>query len=429
MLFFRTSPSALAFAGFACLATLTSFTPNAAAQVAQVCFTDSVPMTPTNWSDQVTFSKFDPALGTLQSIDITFTGSIVGSAQTESLDTGPTTVTLTFEGQIVLTRPDMSQLAAALPQAQFVDTFTGFDGSVDFGGTSGATHSGVMATQTVSATSPPPASDLAAFTGPIGNPGTISLPVMAFGTSVSTGSGNIVSQFTQNASADVQVCYTYLPNTPPTFTCPAIQMASVGVPFSIQICVSDADPGDVVTLSSGPLPAGATLTPPLPIMGNPACTTFDWTPANNQIGSFSVTFTAVDTHQRTSSCTLTIIVAECHTAFGAAPGSSQVMMFGHLYDMQLAGVRRSWPVTMVDMPSFSLGQLPPQFSVQVVMYNPLVFPANQSQWSQVLTFYNTGTQITSSLSGTLNGIHISLETFTTPGGQLRVRFPFTIDGM
>jgi hypothetical protein len=419
MISFRTALFAPVFAGLTCIAAAQS----------QICFTDSVPLTPTNWSDSVTFSKFDPALGTLQSIDISFTGTIIGSAQSESLDTGPTTVTLTFEGQIVLTRPDNTTLAAALPQAQFVDTFSGFDGTIDFGGTSGATHDNVTAMQTVTASSPPPISDLATFTGPIGNPGTISLPVMAVGTSTSTGSGNIVSQFTQQASADVTVCYNYIPNTPPVFTCPGLQMASVGVPFSIQICVSDSDPTDVITLDSGPLPAGATLTPPLPVSGNPACTTFEWTPANNQVGSFSVTFTAIDSHLRTATCTLTILVAECHTIMGAAPGSSQIMMFGHLYDVQLAGVRRFWPVTMVDMPSFALAQLPAQYSVQVLMYNPLVFPGNPSQWSQVLTFHNTGTQITATLSGTLNGIHIAMETFTTPGGQLRVRFPFTIDGM
>jgi hypothetical protein len=206
-------------------------------------------------------------------------------------------------------------------------------------------------------------------------------------------------------------------------------MASVGVPFSVQICVSDPDPTDVVTLTSTALPAGATLTPPLPITGNPACTTFNWTPASNQVGTTTVTFNAIDTHLRTSSCTLTIVIAECHTMLGAAPGSSQQLMFGHLYDTQLSGVRRFWPVTMVDMPSFALSQLPSQYSVQVVMYNPTVFPANPSQFSQVLTFHNTGTQITGTLSGSFNGIHIQMQTFTTPSGQLRVRFPFTIDGM
>jgi hypothetical protein len=72
--------------------------------------------------------------------------------------------------------------------------------------------------QSSSLTSPPPASDLALFTGPIGNPGTITLPVSAVGTSVATGPGNIVSQFTQRARVDVQVCYNFLPNTPPFFT-------------------------------------------------------------------------------------------------------------------------------------------------------------------------------------------------------------------
>lgn len=404
--------------------------PAAFAQTSQVCFTDTIPLTTTNWSDSLTVPKFDPAMGTLQSVDITFTGSIIGTAQAESLDSAPSTVTLTFEGQITLTRPDLSTLATVLPQAQFIDTFTVFDGTIDFAGTSGSTHPNVSATQTVMVSTPPPAGDLALFTGPIGNPGTITLPVTAVGTSVATGSGNIVTQFTQDASADLQVCYNFLPNTPPVFTCPGLQMASVGVPFSVQICASDTDPTDTVTLTSTALPAGATLTPTLPTSGNPVCTTFDWTPINSQTGTTSVTFTATDTHQRTSSCTLTILVAECHMLFGAAPGNTPQIVFGHLYDTQLGGVRRFYPVTMIDMPSFPVNQLPPQFTMQVVMYNPTVFPANPSQWSQALTVHNLGGgQINSVLSGTLNGIHVSSNVFTTPTGQVRVNFPFTIDGM
>jgi hypothetical protein len=377
----------------------------------------------------VTVPKFDPALGTLQSIDITFTGSIVGSAQAESLDTSATTVTETFQGQIILTRPDLSTLGSVLPQAQFVDTFTSFDGTIDFAGTSGTSHMNVSATQTMTFSSPPPASDLALFTGPLGNPGTITLPVTAVGTSTATGSGNLITQFTQDASADVQVCYNYIANVPPVFTCPGLQMASVGVPMSFQICASDVDLTDVVTLTSGPLPAGATLTPPLPASGNPICTTFAWTPANNQTGTTSVTFTATDTHLRTSTCTVTILIAECHMLFGGGTGASQQVLFGHLYDTQLVGMRRSWPVTMVDMPSFPVSALPPQFTMQVVMYNPTVFPQNPSQWSQALTVHTTGGVVTGSTSGTLNGMHVSIQTFTAPNGTLRVRFPFTIDGM
>jgi hypothetical protein len=415
--------STLAFAGMTWLA------PSASAQTTQVCYTDSVPFTTTNWSDSVTVPKFDPALGTLQSVDITFTGSIVGSAQAESLDTSPTTVTETFQGQIILTRPDLSTLGSVLPQAQFVDTFSSYDGTIDFAGTSGTSHMNVSATQTVVVTTPPPAGDLALFTGPIGNPGTITLPVTATGTSTASGSGNLITQFTQDASADVQVCYNYIANVPPVFTCPGLQMASVGVPMSFQICASDVDTTDTVTLTSGPLPAGATLTPPLPASGNPICTTFNWTPDNSQTGTTSVTFTATDTHQRTATCTVTILIAECHMLFGGGSGASQQVIFGHLYDTQLVGMRRFWPVTMVDSPSFPVSALPPQFTMQVVMYNPTVFPQNPDQWSQALTVHNNGGVITGTLGGTLNGIHVQAQLYSAPDGTQRIRFPFTIDGM
>jgi hypothetical protein len=419
----RSSVSALVLAGMTWLAS------SATAQTQQQCFTDNVPFTTTNWTDSVTVPRFDPALGTLQSVAITFTGSIVGSASAESLDTSATTVTETFQGQIILTRPDLSTLASVLPQAQFVDTFTSFDGTLDFMGTSGTQHMNVTATQTVTVNVPPPAGDLALFTGPIGNPGTITLPVTATGTSTATGSGNLITQFTQDASADIQVCYNYLPNVPPVFTCPGLQMASVGVPMSFQICASDVDTTDTVTLTVNALPAGGTLTPPLPASGNPICTTFNWTPTNSQVGTTTVTFTATDTHLRTATCTVTILIAECHMLFGGGAGTSQQVIFGHLYDTQLIGMRRFWPVTMVDMPSFPVSALPPQFSMEVVMFNPTVFPQNPDQWSQVLTVHHSGATVTGTLSGTLNGIHVQLLQFTAQDGSQRVRFPFTIDGM
>ena len=426
MTFSRSKFSALAFCGAAVLAT------SASAQTSQQCHTAAIPLTTTNWALSVSVPKFDPALGTLQSISYSLTGFIEGDARAESLDNQPTVATLQFAGVITLTRPDMSQIVQVLPVANFTDPLAAFDGVIDFRGPSGVSHLNVSAMQMASFTSPPPASDLALFTGPIGNPGTITLPVTAVGTSVATGPGNIVSQFTQRARVDVQVCYTFLPNTPPFFTtCNTTVMASAGVPLSFQICAQDSNPGDVVTLTSGPLPAGASLTPPLPASGNPICTTFNWTPLSSQVGNMTVTFTATDTHQRTAQCQVTIVTAECHMLFAGNSGNSQQNIFGHLYDTQLQGMRRFYPVTMEDHPSFPVALLPSSFFVEVVMFNPEIFPQNPSQWSQAMqvNWNAAANQITTSYAGTFNGMGIRAVRFTDGQGVQRVKFPFTINGM
>jgi hypothetical protein len=199
--------SHLALKGGGALAALLTLSTGLPAQQ-QVCFTDSVALTPTNWTDTMTVSKFDPALGVLTGIDFILSGEEQGSAAVESLDGSPTTVTTQFQATITLTRPDMSVIVVTVPAAIFTDDLAAFDGIVDFMGPSGETHGGIVANDMDSASSTDPM-DLALFTGMAGNPGTIDLPVTGMGTSTASGSGNLISQFMTSAASDVQVCYTY----------------------------------------------------------------------------------------------------------------------------------------------------------------------------------------------------------------------------
>lgn len=400
------------------------------ASAQQVCFTDSIPLQPTNWTSSVTVPKFDPNLGTLTSIDYTLSATATGAARVESLDNQPSVVTLTFQSTITLTRPDNSVIVVTIPQVQFMDSLSAADGLLDFDGTAGESHENLMTTDSDSVTSPPPPSDLALFTGP----GTITLPVIATGQSTAQGSGNVISQFVSNASASLTVCYNYIPNTPPVFTqspCGAQLMASVGVPFSVQICAGDVQQNDTVTLSAPTLPAGATLLPPLPAQGNPVCTTVSWTPTNAQTGVNTFTFIATDTHARQTTCSFTVLVAECHLALGQALASAppvQVNLFGHIYDTQLSAFRRAAPVTMTDIPYITL-PTNGRIAAQVLMYNPLVFPTNPSQWSRVcdMTMNANGT-LSTVWSGTRNGITLR-PTTQVVSGQTRITCRFTIDGM
>lgn len=170
-------------------------------------FSDSIALQTTNWSNSVSISKFNPLLGTLNSITFSLAGSIHSNYSLESLDAAPSIVTATSAGTITLKRPDNSTLVAVLPSATQIRNFSAFDGAIDFGGTSGANFGPVVASASNSFTSPPPISDLALFTG-VGN---ILLPVFATANSTATGSGNLLTLIRTQAGADVSVTYDYTP--------------------------------------------------------------------------------------------------------------------------------------------------------------------------------------------------------------------------
>ena len=185
---------------------------DASAQVLEQCHTDSIPLQLTNWSHSLTVPKFDPDLGILVGIRFELTGIAEGAARFESLDAAPATVTTSFQTTVSLTRPDNSLIVVVTPAQQWMDSVTAYDGITDFDGTSGKTYRNVLVSETEIVNSPPPPGDLALFTGPNGNPGTITLPVSAAGTSMATGAGNIITQFFSEAEASVLVCYLYMPD-------------------------------------------------------------------------------------------------------------------------------------------------------------------------------------------------------------------------
>lgn len=101
----------------------------AQAQGREICHTDSIPLALTNWSDSLTFPRFDPALGILVGIRFELTGTAEGAAKFESLDAAPAQITTSFQTIITLTRPDTSILVIATPNTQYVDNVTAFDGA------------------------------------------------------------------------------------------------------------------------------------------------------------------------------------------------------------------------------------------------------------------------------------------------------------
>ncbi|MFQ3549970.1 MAG: choice-of-anchor E domain-containing protein [Armatimonadota bacterium] len=181
-----------------------------AVYAASVSYSDTISLSQTNWNSTVTIPKFDSSLGTLTSIEFSLIGFVSGSTAFENLDASPATVTTNLSAMLKLTRPDSSTLVISLPVANTSDYASEYDGITDFNGTSGKTYSNLSASATESFISTL-ASDFALFTGT----GNIILPVTATGTSSGSGAGNLLLQFTTNASADVFVKYNYEPDVIP----------------------------------------------------------------------------------------------------------------------------------------------------------------------------------------------------------------------
>lgn len=83
-----------------------------------------------------------------------------------------------------------------------------------------------------------------------------------------------------------------------------------GDPLSFTVSASDPDSADTITLSVNGLPAGATMTPPLPFSG-PASgisSVFDWTPASGQAGNYLISYMVFDDQGASSTCNVEITV-------------------------------------------------------------------------------------------------------------------------
>ncbi len=175
----------------------------------QQCYQDTVPLSTTNWQEQMSVPQFDPALGTLVSVDITLSGGIAGEAKAENTSPSPGALDFLYQAEIELFDVGGTSLIVTTPQLNILNNVQGFDGIIDFGGTSGVTHANLSANDSDSASAPADV-PLVDFIGL----GTVTLDCEARGMSLVTGPGNVVSQFLTNAEATLDVCYNYIPADP-----------------------------------------------------------------------------------------------------------------------------------------------------------------------------------------------------------------------
>jgi hypothetical protein len=146
---------------------------------------------------------------------------------------------------------------------------------------------------------------------------------------------------------------------------------------------------------------------------------------------------------------------ECLLVIGEDKGSAVFKPGSHAWTTQVGTVEDHYETTMEDLPSFvlppnglgtsaSLGSrggpitkaVSPDwmddktFSVQVVMWNPTVFPGQPEQFTGGLkvTLKPDGTISTRPFGDSI-GMQVWAETFVNQDGKKAIRFPFTIEGL
>jgi len=182
----------LAATGGAAAATVTQ-------QTTKACATDRAG---TDWVKSLALPKFNPALGTLTSVQVTQNASINSSLKVESKNGAARTDTFDLvTASAWIEAPGTNRLTSSLPTQQKSHQFTSYDGVTDYAGGSGwSTSFGDDSQQSIEA-----AAGLAAWTGT----GSVSIPAAAYATTTTSMSGNYVADWSTEAGVSACVVYTY----------------------------------------------------------------------------------------------------------------------------------------------------------------------------------------------------------------------------
>lgn len=97
----------------------------------------SVSDRPTDWSQSLTFSQFDPSLGSLSSIGVGLTADVMGSVSIESLEAAPSTVNAALNSNVAVSSPTGVALASVAANASNSAKMAAYDGSANYAGSSG----------------------------------------------------------------------------------------------------------------------------------------------------------------------------------------------------------------------------------------------------------------------------------------------------
>ncbi len=170
-----------------------------------IVLSDTIPSQNTNWVDTLTIPAFDPKWGELTSITVTFETPIAGSVSYENTSNETVLITSSHAISINLELPN-GHLLNSFPHARRIDSVPPFDGTADFGGTSGASFD--MRTSITLSLVYSDSTDLAWFYG--SQP--LRFPITATGASSILGPGNFDAILrSQAAGANITTYFSYLP--------------------------------------------------------------------------------------------------------------------------------------------------------------------------------------------------------------------------
>ena len=166
----------------------------------------------TGWHDSFDVAQFDPARGTLQSVEIRLIGNIAGGAAIEN-HAAAATVSVHQTAGLALTWSDGAPTPlTAKAELNWNAALGAADGTDDFAGPAGWTSPGQAATGQ-SALTLKDNTDLARFLGT----GTLALGLDSTGSgSLAATTADLLAQLQARGGAQVEVRYTYLPNDPDT---------------------------------------------------------------------------------------------------------------------------------------------------------------------------------------------------------------------
>lgn len=173
-----------------------------AAHAGEIVQSGSLPYAPTDWSNTVMIDRFDTMGGTRELVEVSwwFSGSIMGTAELESLDPEPSTISALMQLDLNATLAGVG-LGSISPQLIASFDAAPFDGAIDFSGPSGA----MFGPLTTSMSTQGDLLDISSFVGA----GEAPMSFEAIGVAWTTGSGNVVSSFSTLSSVEYEVVYRY----------------------------------------------------------------------------------------------------------------------------------------------------------------------------------------------------------------------------
>lgn len=161
----------------------------------------------TNWNEGFQVNGFDSQGGMreLLEVNVRLDGEVFGSAMSESLDNAPATIGLTLQATMnVELLASGTQLAEVIPLVDVMFDASAFDGSIDFGGTSGVTFGDLEGSSTAFEST----SDVSVLAQFI-DVGSVDLVANALGSSSGSGAGNLVTQFMTDAGLSWEIEYKF----------------------------------------------------------------------------------------------------------------------------------------------------------------------------------------------------------------------------